>query len=114
MFPSLASFTTLVHSPTLISGVGDNVVVAGTNSAQEQLLVRLDSSSGDVMTLSGPSRPDGEIEFYHLLPSSDGTILFDGVQFRTNEYVIGRVNVSTGDVVILSTVSGRLTDFQAF
>ena len=114
IYPSLAAITTTVNAPTLISGVGSNVVVTGTSAANDQLLVEVNVDTSTTSVLSGPSEPVGEVEYYHLLPSSDGTILFDGLQFSTNQYVIGRVDPAARTVTILSSGTGRLSDFQTF
>ena len=114
VFPTLAAYTTPIQEITVMTAAGNSLLLAGTSTAGENLLVRFDTDTNTATTLSSRASSHGEIEFYHLLPSSQGYTLFDGLRFRDNTYVIGRINTTTGEVTILSTVTGKLDDFRVF
>jgi hypothetical protein len=56
-----------------------------------------------------------EIEMYHLnYVASSNKIMFDGLRFSDNKYVIGQIDLNTGQVNSSQTGSSKLVDFQTF
>jgi hypothetical protein len=56
-----------------------------------------------------------EIEVYHLnYVASINKIMFDGLRFSDNKYVIGQVDLNTRVVTASQTGSSKLLDFQTF
>ena len=113
-FPTLATYTTPLLMTSIMAASGTTLLLAGTAASGENLLVSFDTTTNTPTTIASRASANGEIEFYHVEPASDGTALFDGLRFSDNTYVIGRINCATGDVTILSTVTGKLSDFMAF
>ena len=59
--------------------------------------------------------PGNEIEIYHLNYVAKGNkVLFDGLRFADNKYVLGQVDLSTNDVTASATTTGKWDDFQTF
>jgi len=113
-YPTLATYTTPLAITSIMKASGTTLLLAGTSSASENLLVKFDTTTNTPTTIASRSSASGEIEFYHVEPSSDGYALFDGLRFSDNTYVIGKINYNTGDVTILSTTTGKIDDFKAF
>ncbi len=113
-YPTLAASTLPIRTISLLEASGNIVLAAGTTTTGENQLVKFDSDTNTATTIASRASANGEIEFYHVEPSSNGYALFDGLRFSDNTYVIGRINYSTGDVTILSTVTGKLDDFKVF
>lgn len=113
-YPTLAAYTTPLNATTIMAASGNTLLLAGTTTGGENLLVRFDTTTNTPTTISSRSSSNGEIEFYHLLPSSQGYALFDGLRFNDNTYVIGKIDYTSGAVTILSTVTGKLDDFRTF
>ena len=113
-YPTLSTFTLPLRAISVLEASGNVVLAAGTTATAENILVKFDSDTNTVSTLASRASANGEIEFYHVEPSSNGYALFDGLRFNDNTYVIGKINYSTGEVTILSTVTGKLDDFKAF
>ncbi len=113
-YPTLAASTLPIRTISLLEAYGNIVLAAGTTTTGENRLVKFDSDTNTATTIASRASANGEIEFYHVEPSSNGYALFDGLRFSDNTYVIGRINYSTGDVTILSTVTGKLDDFKVF
>ncbi len=113
-YPTLAASTLPIRTISLLEASGNIVLAAGTTTTGENRLVKFDSDTNTATTIASRASANGEIEFYHVEPSSNGYALFDGLRFSDNTYVIGRINYSTGDVTILSTVTGKLDDFKVF
>ncbi len=109
-----ATFPTGLSSLTIMRTSGTKVYLAGT-AGTEETLVQFDATTRGATVLSnGSVGGQGEIEYYHLIAETSGDVVFDGLRFHDNTYVIGRINGTSGAVTILNTASGRLTDFQVF
>jgi hypothetical protein len=95
-----------------MQGVITNLVLAGTDSSGRNILTLLNTSNDQETVLIGPSN---EIEIYHLNYVANGNkIMFDGLRFSDNRYVIGQVNLSTLQVTVTPTGTGQLVDFATF
>ncbi len=113
-YPTLAAYTTPLNATTIMAASGNTLLLADATTGGENLLVRFDTTTNTQTTISSRASSNGEIEFYHLLPSSEGYALFDGLRFNDNTYVIGKIDYTSGAVTILSNVTGRLDDFRTF
>jgi len=59
--------------------------------------------------------PDNEIEIYHLNYVADGNkILFDGLRFSDNQYVIGEYDLTTNQLSVVSAGSTKWAGLQSF
>jgi len=59
--------------------------------------------------------PENEIEIYRLnFLAAEGKIMFDGLRFADNRYVIGQIDLQTMTVTASATGSSKLEDFQTF
>ena len=111
-YPTVAKPVTQVQNATIMQGVITNLLLTGTNSDGKNVLTILDTSNNQEQLLIGPNN---EIEIYHLNYVADGNkVMFDGLRFSDNRYVIGQVNLSTGTVSITPTGTGQLVDFSTF
>jgi hypothetical protein len=109
-FPTVRLLPSQVTTINVAAGVGNQVALAGTNADGQNVLTLRNPAGGD-QTLIGP---DNQIEIYHLnYVASSNQILFDGLRFADNQYVVGAYNVSTGQLSV-SISSGKLADLQGF
>ena len=85
---------------------------SGLNASGQNITTVFNSTTAQETTLIGP---DNEIEIYHLTYLSNAnTVLFDGLRFANNQYVIGRIDLSTHQLSVLNTSSAKWADLQAF
>lgn len=111
-WPEVKYLNTAVTSVTKLAPAGSRFAVSGTNEVGQNILTLYDPASDSERTLIGPSQ---ETEIYHLAySSSTEEIFFDGLRFSNNSYVMGKVNVTTGQLTYLSTTNMSFEDFQAF
>jgi hypothetical protein len=97
---------------TIVQSAMNHLIVAGTNSSGQNVLMLYDTSNGSSTQLIGP---DNEVEIYHLNYSSAiGKIMFDGLRFSDNKYVLGEVTVNTGEVRTTSVLATKWQQFQTF
>jgi hypothetical protein len=86
-FPSVAPATSSVAAVARIAPVGSKIAVAGTTSGGSQRLVIYDPATDTETIVTMP-----ETEVYNLSYSaSQGLVLFDGLRFSDNRYVLGTV-----------------------
>ena len=111
-YPALASVTTAVKKIGVSQGVLNHVVLAGLNADDRYILTLYDTSNDTELQLLGP---DNEIEIYHLnYVATTNRIMFDGLRFSDNKYVIGQYDLNTMTFSASQTGSTKLTDFQTF
>lgn len=111
VFPTLTPVEVSdIATAPLLQAVGEHLLMAGTNAAGANVLVDHHPATGQRVLLGAGD----EIEIYHLSPLDSDTAWFDGLRFADNRVVVGRVELSTGAVVIGSTVEGKWEDFQVF
>jgi hypothetical protein len=112
LYPDVAQVTTSVSSPTIMQGVLNHLILAGRNSSGQNVLYLHDTADDSERELLGPSN---EIEIYHLSFSAvSGKVMFDGLRFADNKYVLGEVNVNTGDARTVAALGAKWEDFQTF
>jgi hypothetical protein len=111
-WPEVKYLTSALTDIDLMTPAGDELVLAGTNSAGQNLLTAYNPATDSERTLIGAG---GQVEIYNVAYSaSTGEVFFDGLRFSNNSYVIGKVNVATGALTYLGTTGISFADFQAF
>jgi hypothetical protein len=113
--PQVRVLPTAVHDVTVAEGVGDDLLLTGTDSNGNNILTLFNTDTNTEQKLIGPNSPTGQIEIYHLsYNASDNSVWFDGLQFSHNQYVLGKVNLSTDQVTIVNGDTQKWADLQAF
>jgi hypothetical protein len=112
LYPTLQYQTTLVADIKVATAAGANVVVSGLNASGQNITTVFNTTTAQETALIGP---ENEIEIYHLTYLSNANaVLFDGLRFADNQYVIGRIDLSTHQLSVLNTSSARWADLQVF
>lgn len=111
-YPTVRFLSSEVTNVTVALGVINQLVLAGLNSQSQHVLTLYNTSTDTEQELLGP---DDEIEIYHLsyVPGSN-SVLFDGLRFSDNKYVIGEYQLSTHTMNEVATSAVRWSDLQAF
>jgi hypothetical protein len=112
LYPTFAVTTTAVQTGQVMLGVGDDLIIAGRNAGGQQVTTRIDTGTGsETMLIPGTN----EIEIYRLLRSANGAkVLFDGLRFADNTYVVGEIDLGTNAVNITAGTPEKLSDFATF
>lgn len=88
-----------------------SMILAGLDASGRHKLVLYDIEGNSETQLIGT---DQEIEIYHIgFVAAENKIMFDGLRFSDNKYVIGQVDLDTRQFVASSTGGSRLLDFQS-
>jgi len=112
VYPTLAEMTLGVTNVGIAQSVLDYVIMSGTNSNGQNITTLYNTSTNTEQNLVPASN---EIEMYHLnYVASSNKIMFDGLRFSDNKYVIGQIDLNTGTVTASQTGSSKLLDFQTF
>ena len=110
-WPSLSHQPTMVDDIKVAQGVITNLVLAGLNTSGQNVTTVLNTSTGQEKTLIGP---DNEVEVYHVNYVANGNkVMFDGLRFSDNKYVIGQVPLGGGTVTMVPTDT-KWADLQSF
>lgn len=109
-YPVVAEVPTLVKKVNASIPVVNNLILAGLDASQVNRLTLLDTSNVQETDLLAGK---GEIEVYHLaFNGGKNQLMFDGLRFSDNKYVVGFIDMATKAVVM--TDSGvKLTAFQS-
>ena len=111
-FPIVKKPATNVISVAAAQGVLSYVILSGTNSSGQNITTLYNTLTDTEQVLIPAST---EIEVYHLnYVASTNKIMFDGLRFSDNKYVIGQVDLNTRTVTASQTGSSKLLDFQTF
>jgi hypothetical protein len=111
-YPTVQPLTTEVQSPSVIQAAGDKLVIAGLDAQQNNVLTLYDPASTTETELLGAS---DQIEIYHLTyDAAQDEVLFDGLRFADDTYVVGQVDLTTDTVTVTTTTSSKLADLQSF
>lgn len=111
-FPSLSIPDTAITAATAGASNGRDVVLSGLDPQGRNILGTHDTTTGTDRQLIGADR---EIEVYHLDFTADGrTVLFDGLRFADNTYIVGQVDLATGAITAAAPTGGKLAGLQAF
>jgi hypothetical protein len=112
VYPTLAEVTSEVATIGIAQSVLDYIIMSGTNSNGQNITTLYNTSTNTEQNLIPASN---EIEVYHLnYVASSNKIMFDGLRFSDNKYVLGQVDLNTGLVTASQTGSSKLVDFQTF
>jgi len=111
-YPNVAKTTTAVTSVNVMQRVLSYVIMSGTNSSGQNIMTLYDTNTDSEITLIPGTN---EIEVYRLnYVASSNKIMFDGLRFSDNKYVLGQVDLNTMNVTTSQTGSSKLVDFQTF
>jgi hypothetical protein len=111
-YPSVEKSSTTVSKVIVALGVPGYLILAGLNSLEQNVLTLFNTSDNSEIQLLGP---DNEIEIYNLnYLASSNKIMFDGLRFSDNKYVIGQYDLTTMTSSASQTGSGKLVDFKTF
>ena len=111
-YPTVARVPTVVSAALVFQGVGNNLVVAGLNSTNKNIVTLLNTIDGSETELIGATN---EIEVYHLnYLAADNKLMFDGLRFSDNKYVIGQYDLNTMTFSTSPIGDTKLVDFQTF
>ena len=112
LFPTIGFPQTAISDMSTSAAVGNKLVLAGLNGSGQNIATVYDSATNAEVQVLGP---DAETEIYHLQPvAGTNTVMFDGLRFADNRYVLGRVDLSTNEVTVSATTPGKLKEFQTF
>lgn len=113
-YPQVSLINTSVSKITVSKGILTNIILGGLDNNSTNKLVLYDTSNGTESNLLG----DNNIEAYHVnLLNSDNNqiVMFDGLRFSDNSYVLCQVNLTSNDTLNCSkSGTSKLTDFQLF
>ncbi|MCX6993908.1 MAG: hypothetical protein NT011_12305 [Kiritimatiellaeota bacterium] len=84
---------TLIDCPTLIEKMSNLLLIAGTKNGGNKLI------SYDPATSNETSLLNEDIEIYHLKPLYDGYIWFDGLKLDGNQYIVGKIQITTNSAL---------------
>lgn len=111
-FPTLSRVTTEVKRVVVSQRVLDYLILSGINTTGQNITTMFNTSTNTEQTLIPSS---SEIEVYHLnYVAASNKIMFDGLRFSDNKYVIGQIDLNTGQMTASQTGSSKLADFQTF
>jgi hypothetical protein len=86
----------------------NDIVLSGTDSTGVHVTTLYDTSAASESQLIGPGN---EIEVYHLnYVSSGNKLMFDGLRFSDNKYIIGQVLLD-GSNTLSAVTTGKWADF---
>jgi len=113
-YPTLAFPQTAVKNVTVAQGVITYLILAGTDASSQNIMTLYDTSNGAEEQLLGA---ENDIEIYHVnfvYEAGVSKVLFDGLRFSDNKYVLGQVDLTTKQVSVTSTIAAKWSDFQTF
>jgi len=111
-YPELAKPNTAVRKVSVAQGVLTNVILAGLNASDRNVMTLFNTTDQSELELLGETN---EIEIYHLnYVAATNRIMFDGLRFSDNKYVIGQYDLNTMTFSASQTGSTKLIDFQTF
>ena len=103
-----------VKTINVAAGVGNQIALAGTTADGTTNVLTLvnPAGNGSEQELIGANN---QIEIYHLnYVARSNQILFDGLRYSDNQYVVGAYNLATGQLNVTASPSGKLADLQGF
>jgi hypothetical protein len=111
-FPTLTRASTQVKRVVVMQRVIDYLILTGLDANGQNITTLYNTATDTEQTLISSTN---EIEMYHLnFVASSNKIMFDGLRFSDNKYVIGQIDLNTGTVTASQTGSSKLLDFQTF
>ena len=111
-YPTVRFLATEVTNIKVAQGIISNLILAGLNASGKNVLTLYNTANDAEAELIGPSN---EIEMYHLNYVANGNkVLFDGLRFSDNKYVIGEYDLSTNQLNVVATSATKWSDLQSF
>lgn len=111
-FPTLVRPSTEVTHVAVAQAGGTSIVLSGLNAQSKNVTTLFSTTDGSERELIGPSP---ETEVYHVdYVAGSPTVMFDGLRFSDNSYVLGSIDLTTGTVTATTPLAGKLTAFQTF
>jgi hypothetical protein len=110
-YPTVQIPPTAVQGVRAAEAVGTKIVLAGLNASGQNVLTLYDTLTTSESQLGASN----QFQIYHLkhVPNSS-TVMFDGLRLADNKYVVGQVDLSTGQVSASTALPSKLNDFQTF
>jgi hypothetical protein len=111
-YPTVRFLATEVTNVSVAQGAIDDLILAGINASGENVLTMYNTTNDTERELIGPS---SEIEIYHVNYVANGNkILFDGLRFSDNQYVIGEYDLSSNQLNVVAAGAAKWSDLQSF
>ena len=111
-FPGVAHVPSQITDIKVAQGVITNAVLSGLNAGGKNVTTVLNTSNGNETTIIPTN---DEIEVYHVNYVANGNkVMFDGLRFSDNKYVIGQVSLSGGTISTVASGTVKWTDLQSF
>lgn len=111
-FPNVLKTSTAVTAVAVAQNVLTYVIMSGTDASGKNLTTLYNTANDTELILIPASN---EVEIYHLnFTTTSNSIMFDGLRFSDNKYVIGRIDLTTMQMTSTPTGSSKLIDFQTF
>ncbi len=108
-YPFAAKIKSSLKTVTSFNIVGNDLIMAGTTEDYSNRLIKLNLADLSETVLL----PSYNMEFYHVNVDALNIIYFDGLDFSSNEYVIGSLNLTSNECIITPTQDNlKLIDFQ--
>lgn len=108
-YPELKVTNTTTRA-TLGESLPDGIALAGQTSDGYNVITRYDPASDTEQVLVGKAL---NVEAYHLTYAAESnSLMFDGLRFSDGKYVIGQVDLGTGDVAVVP--ASKMATFQTF
>lgn len=109
-YPDVRIPASAVRKVSAAEAVGDDILLAGVDAQEHRILVLHKTADDSETVLLGP---DDEFDVYHLTNDEpNGKVLFDGLRFSDNRYVLGEITMATGQVTFPATSTTRWTDVE--
>lgn len=109
-YPTVRFLPTEVKNVAVAQRAVNNLLHADANG--NKVLTLYNTSTDTETQVVGASN---QIEIYHLNYVANGNkVLFDGLRFSDNSYVIGEVDLSIDQVNVVATSSVKWADLQNF
>lgn len=113
-YPGVDLLTTVVSDVTISETILTYLILAGLDSSKTNKLMLHETNSAEEVNLLGSEN----IEVYHisyLNSTGNQIIMFDGLRFGDNSYVLCQVELTNNNTLTCSkTGTNKLTDFQLF
>ena len=112
VYPTLGEYTSKVANIGVAQQVLDYLILSGSDESGRNLTTLLNVATGTEQDLIPVTN---EIEVYRLnYVGATNKIMFDGLRFSDNKYVLGQIDLNTNQVTASQTGTTKLVDFQTF
>ncbi|OGQ46427.1 MAG: hypothetical protein A3H42_00100 [Deltaproteobacteria bacterium RIFCSPLOWO2_02_FULL_46_8] len=92
-------------------GTLTSLLIAGYDSSDKNKLIAYNTSNASEIDLLGGA----DIEIYHFSYSAkSGRILFDGLRFSDNKYLVGSIDTQNGNTLTVLQSGTHYEDLQFF